>query len=213
MLVGRGKEDRAQTQNLLLNPKLNRPFHPHIHTHHQIQLQGRIHVPLPFVADDRAGRRLSLVYAADIARAVVRLLGSSPVEGSPTRNLAVNLACTEEPWTFMEIMGAIARELGVPPRSLRYALNATTDVPSVKRVGGWKKVKGLGLFGDGFNFSAQPFTHNPTHSHAPLPSHTLHKYTHTHAQRTGPRLGLARAGGAGLGEHALARDRAGNGAL
>ncbi len=90
-------------------------------------------MPIPYVADDRAGRRLSLVYAADIARAVVRVLRSSPAPGSPTRNLAVNLAWTET-WTFMEIMGAIARELRVPPQSLRYALNATTDFPSVKRV-------------------------------------------------------------------------------
>lgn len=91
-------------------------------------------MPIPYVVDDRAGRRLSLVYAADIARAVVRVLGSSPAEGSPTRNLAVNLA-SPETWTFMEIMGAMAQELGVAPRSLRYALNATTDFPSVKRVG------------------------------------------------------------------------------
>lgn len=90
-------------------------------------------VPIPYVADDRAGRRLSLVYAADIARAVVHVLGSSPPQSSPTQNLAVNLA-SPETWTFMEIMEAIARELDVAPRSLRYALNATTDFPSVKRV-------------------------------------------------------------------------------
>lgn len=34
----------------------------------------------------------------------------------------------------MEIMGGIAQKLGVSPRSLHYALNATTDFPSVKRV-------------------------------------------------------------------------------
>jgi hypothetical protein len=109
--------------------------HPHHHIHIQLptptptptQLQGRIQVPIPYVADDHAGRRLSLVYAADIARAIVRVLGASP-----PWNLAVNLACTET-WTFMEIMAAIAQELGVPPSSLRYALNATTDFPSVKR--------------------------------------------------------------------------------
>lgn len=94
-------------------------------------------MPIPYVPDDRAGRRLSLVYAADIAQAVLRILRAPPAESrSPMQNRAVNLACTESsPWTFTEVMGAIAQELGVPPGSLRYALNATTDFPSVKRVG------------------------------------------------------------------------------
>ena len=93
-----------------------------------VKLQPRTGVPIPCVQADKDGRRLSLVYVGDVARAVVQLLARGDEDQT---NVALNLA-HHETWTFSEVMGSMAHALG-NPQPLRFALNGTTDFPSVKK--------------------------------------------------------------------------------
>jgi nucleoside-diphosphate-sugar epimerase len=114
-----------------------------------LKLQSRTQVPVPYVQEDRDGRRMSLVYVKDVARAILQVLTSDDKHDSNmskrkalVKNTALNLA-NDETWTFPEIMECIALEVAEntsaspQPPSLRspllFALNMTTDFPSVKK--------------------------------------------------------------------------------
>lgn len=123
-----------------------------------VDLQPWTQVPVPCVQEDRDGRRMSLVYVRDVARAILEVLASDIDHDSDkgerqdlsVRNTALNLA-HHEAWTFPQIMESIAREVAksnaaavssasspppsasAPLSSLLFALNRTTDFPSVKK--------------------------------------------------------------------------------
>jgi nucleoside-diphosphate-sugar epimerase len=117
-----------------------------------IKLQPWTQVPVPCVQEDRDGRRMSLVYVKDVAGAILQVLASDHDSDKGKRkasvkNTALNLA-HHETWTFLRIMENIAQEVAKsnaaalssassPPPSapspLLFALNRTTDFPSVKK--------------------------------------------------------------------------------
>lgn len=95
-----------------------------------MQLQPTLQSPIPLVETDEEGRKMSWVYVGDIARAVVWLL--SDANQGAVVDTAVNIA-SDEQITFKEMMRDIADELGLRGE-IAYAINATTDLPSVKLV-------------------------------------------------------------------------------
>jgi len=114
-----------------------------------LKLQSRTQVPVPYVQEDRDGRQMSLVYVKDVARAILQVLANGDEHDSnmskrkaSVKNTALNLAHYET-WTFPQIMECIAQEVAEnmsassqPPQlrfPLLFALNRTTDFPSVKR--------------------------------------------------------------------------------
>ncbi|TFJ88087.1 hypothetical protein NSK_000441 [Nannochloropsis salina CCMP1776] len=122
-----------------------------------IDLQIWIHVPLPYVREDRDGREMSLVYVKDVARVIVSLIsghdgafvhrrGANMSDRALiVKNVAINVA-DHRARTFVQIMEDIAKTLATSrssqwptsssstmPSPLVFALNATTDFPSVKR--------------------------------------------------------------------------------
>jgi len=119
-----------------------------------VKLQPWTQVPLPCVQVDRDGRRMSLVYVKDVARAILQVLAiddgdqsdMSSERKASVKNTALNMA-HHETWTFPQIMNSIAEEVAKssaaalssqsslppsPPSPLLFALNRTTDFPSVK---------------------------------------------------------------------------------